>query len=305
MRLASVPRALTVAVLLAMTAGCATRRPASPFVTDACPLSAGPRYAVLARAVGSGAVDSAYLAAVARAVVHHWDPAATRGKLELQTPNQASAARVSAVRHQVIPLWSWRPGPEDTAEVAFTIRRGGAVGHTRVLRRSRDRRFDQSLIEAVTAAELSRDARQVTPDTLPGDVPPGAADSIAVTLRFGGTDAAAVEEGIVLHFARQSQAAIAVGTNKSPNYPAQLRDRGIEGDVRVQFRVTADGRVQEGSVQILSAAHPGLARAVVDVIPHYRFQPALLDCQVVPTWVEQPIAFRLRTSEAPSPSGLP
>ena len=299
MKLVSVTRALTFAPLLAMAAGCAVRRPASPFVTDACPLTAGPRYAVLARAVGRGAADSAYLAAIARAVVHHWDPAATRGTLELQTPDQARAALVSAVRHQVIPLWGWRPGSDATAEVAFTIRRGGAVAHTRVLRRSRDRRFDQSLVEAIAAAELSRDTRQVAPDTLPGNLPPGATDSIVVTLRFGGADAAPVADGIVLHFARQSRPAVGVATNKSPSYPAQLRDREIEGDVRVQFRVTAEGRVQEGSVQILSAAHPALARAVLDVVRHSRFQPALLDCQVVPMWVEQPFAFRLRTRGLP------
>jgi TonB family protein len=97
----------------------------------------------------------------------------------------------------------------------------------------------------------------------------------------------------MLRFARQSRPALAVIGNARPRYPVQLRGLGIEGGVLVSFQVTSDGRVREGSLRVLKSSDAAFATAVLDVLPTYRFEPAMIDCEPVPQWVQQPFAFLL------------
>jgi periplasmic protein TonB len=57
-------------------------------------------------------------------------------------------------------------------------------------------------------------------------------------------------------------------------YPPRLKETGIEGSVQVQFVVTADGRVDMSTVQILSASHPDFGEATRRVLQDLRFTPA-------------------------------
>jgi periplasmic protein TonB len=57
-------------------------------------------------------------------------------------------------------------------------------------------------------------------------------------------------------------------------YPRVLKEAGVEGTVRVQFVVTADGRVDMSTVQVLSATHPEFAEATKKVLQDFRFTPA-------------------------------
>lgn len=287
--------------LLGLAVACATHaRARSAFTTDACPLPPGPRYGVLARAPGSQAADSAYLASAARAVVSSWDPTGARPKAEPQTPHSAQvAARIP--REPIVAMHPWRPTARDTAELGFTIRRGGGVAHVRLITRSGNARFDRSLLEAVAEAVRWRDAGRVTPDTLPRDVPVGAGDSIGIVLRFGAIDDVRAADGAIVPFARQSRPAISVVGNRSPKYPERLRDQRVQGDVLVNFRITTDGRIEDGSLSVLRSSEPAFTRAVLDVLPGFRFTPAMVDCELVPQWVQLPFAFRLGRQ----PSGFP
>lgn len=291
MALTPISRAWILAALPALVGGCALRRPPSPFVSEECPLTPGPRYAVVARAFGNHAIDSVYLAAIARAVVYYWN----NPRLEPQSPEAARAMAIRSVRYAVAEFGDWHPGPADTAEVAFTIRRGGKVAHARLLRSSNDSRFGRSLLDAVAAAERWRDAGRVAPDTLPRDLPPGAGDTAAVTLRFGGAEGRGTEDGTVLEFARQNRPVLPVAGNPPPRYPVLLRERRMDGSVLVSFQVTSDGSIREGSVDVLRSTHAAFTAAVFEVLPRHRFQPALLDCEPVPRWVQLPVAFLLRT----------
>jgi len=281
-----------LAALLGLAVACATHvRSRSPLTTDACPLPPGPRYGVLARAPGIQAADSAYLASAARAVVSSWDPASVEPKAQPQTPHSAQvAARIA--REPIVTKHPWRPTAKDTAELGFTIRRGGGVAHVRLIRRSGDAHLDRSLIEALAEAVRWRDAGRVAPDTLPRDVPVGA-DSVGIVLRFDALEDATASEGAIVPFARQSRPAISVIGNRAPSYPERLRDQRVQGDVLVSFRITTDGRIEDGSITVLRSSELAFTRAVLDVLPGYRFTPAMVDCELVPQWVQLPFAFRL------------
>ena len=57
-------------------------------------------------------------------------------------------------------------------------------------------------------------------------------------------------------------------------YPTHLREAGVGGRVVAQFVVTADGRVDAGSVRIISSAHPDLGEQTRRAVADFRFRPA-------------------------------
>jgi TonB family protein len=82
--------------------------------------------------------------------------------------------------------------------------------------------------------------------------------------------------------------------NPYPRYPEALRDRNIEGDVRSEFLVRADGSVDSRSVQIRKTTALEFASAVLNVVPQWRFFPLeVAGCRVA-SLVQMPSAFRLR-----------
>ena len=81
--------------------------------------------------------------------------------------------------------------------------------------------------------------------------------------------------------------------NRLPDFPAPLRQAGIEGTVMAQFVVRADGTVDAASIRILSASHPGLTDPVRDAIPELRYRPARVRGRAVSQLVQQPFVFSL------------
>jgi protein TonB len=77
-----------------------------------------------------------------------------------------------------------------------------------------------------------------------------------------------------------------------PEYPFMARRRGIEGVVRVRFRVDREGRV--GDLEILEARPSGVFEKVVrQAVSRWRFAPGRKDGVAVETWVEVPVRFEL------------
>jgi protein TonB len=77
-----------------------------------------------------------------------------------------------------------------------------------------------------------------------------------------------------------------------PEYPFMARRRGIEGVVRVRFRVDREGRV--GELEILEARPSGMFEKVVqEAVSRWRFTPGRKDGVAVETWVEVPVRFEL------------
>lgn len=75
-------------------------------------------------------------------------------------------------------------------------------------------------------------------------------------------------------------------------YPEAARRDGIEGDVRLQILVSADGAVTE--VRVLRRAGHGFDEAAARFLQRFRFQPADRGGIPVPAWIDWTYKFRLQ-----------
>ena len=153
----------------------------------------------------------------------------------------------------------------------------------------------------------------VTP-TIPVDVPPIAAPSeIPSTLPapgeatpfeagtpvVGTTDGSPSEgspigTGTVLGAESVDVAARLLRNSPLPRYPDMLRTQGAEGFARVRFVVSANGRAEIETLEVLDATHPAFAEAVRAVLPRLRFAPAKVGRENVRQLVEIPFGFALQ-----------
>jgi periplasmic protein TonB len=77
-------------------------------------------------------------------------------------------------------------------------------------------------------------------------------------------------------------------------YPTDLKTSWTEGSVRVQFVVTADGRVDMGTVQVLSTTHPQFTDATLQALKDFRFTPARKGNHNVRMLTMLPIEWKLQ-----------
>lgn len=85
--------------------------------------------------------------------------------------------------------------------------------------------------------------------------------------------------------------------NPKPAYPMLARRRGLEGTVRLEVRVSAEGIPTAVKVRD-SAGHEALDDAATTAVWHWRFVPARRDGEAVEGVVVVPIRFRLSEDEA-------
>ncbi|CCH52583.1 periplasmic protein TonB [Fibrisoma limi BUZ 3] len=76
------------------------------------------------------------------------------------------------------------------------------------------------------------------------------------------------------------------------DYPEAARSLGLEGTVRVQFRVKPDGTFEK--VRIIQSAGKLLDKAVLDAVAKMpRWMPAQLQGAPVTHWIDFPVTFKL------------
>jgi protein TonB len=92
----------------------------------------------------------------------------------------------------------------------------------------------------------------------------------------------------------QVDRAVQVTRAAVPRYPDALKSVNIEGQVVARYIVDARGRVEPGSIQILSATHKLFADAVREALLEARYRPAEVGGQPVRQLVEQPFIFKLQ-----------
>lgn len=85
--------------------------------------------------------------------------------------------------------------------------------------------------------------------------------------------------------------------NPKPAYPMVARRRGLEGTVRLEVRVSAEGIPTSVKVRD-SAGHEALDEAATTAVWHWRFVPARRGGEAVEGVVVVPIRFRLGDDEA-------
>lgn len=76
-------------------------------------------------------------------------------------------------------------------------------------------------------------------------------------------------------------------------YPSLLRDARIGGRVIVQFVVDANGRVDMGTVNVVSASHDGFVDPTMKALRQFRFQPAQMGDRNVRMLTQMPIVWEV------------
>jgi protein TonB len=80
----------------------------------------------------------------------------------------------------------------------------------------------------------------------------------------------------------------------SPEYPASLREKGVEGQVLAQFVVNESGRYEPGSVKIINSSDPAFSAAVKDALPRMKFSAAQIGGKKVQQLVQMPFQFNIK-----------
>ena len=91
----------------------------------------------------------------------------------------------------------------------------------------------------------------------------------------------------------QVDRAVEVSRAFAPRYPAALRSVNVQGAVSMRYIVSADGRVEPGSIEVISTPHKLFGDAVRTALLNMRFRPAEANGQKVRQLVEQTFTFKL------------
>lgn len=76
-------------------------------------------------------------------------------------------------------------------------------------------------------------------------------------------------------------------------YPPLLREAGVTGQAQLQLVVDAEGRVEPGSVTVVSATHPGFEEPSLRAAERFRFNPARIGGRGVRVVITLPITWTL------------
>jgi protein TonB len=107
-----------------------------------------------------------------------------------------------------------------------------------------------------------------------------------------GKSAGVADHGPYMEF--QVEKAVEKIGGDAPEYPASLRESGVEGQVLAQFVVNESGRYEGGSLKILSSSNPAFTAAVKDALPRMRFSAAQIGGKKVQQLVQMPFQFHLQ-----------
>jgi len=91
----------------------------------------------------------------------------------------------------------------------------------------------------------------------------------------------------------QVERAVQVTRQPAPRYPDALKSVGVEGQVSIRFIVSAEGRVEPGSIDVISTPHKLFADAVRASLLNSRYRPAEAGGRSVRQLVEQSFSFKL------------
>jgi len=83
-----------------------------------------------------------------------------------------------------------------------------------------------------------------------------------------------------------------LASNRKPDYPAEARRRGIQGNVLLHVDVTAAGAALRVNVAT-SSGHDMLDDAALRAVQQWRFSPAMQGGVAVAGAVDVPVHFRL------------
>jgi TonB family protein len=176
------------------------------------------------------------------------------------------SAYVRTILGAVIERWQV-PVPllQHRTDVGAVVRRDGRMSGVRLVKRSFYLDYDQRSERAVQAV-----AQERVFDSLPARYKP---DSLPIVFRFGDPTA---QFAVAQFFMSFPTPPVPEPGNPMPIYPEDLQREGVKGRVVVSFTVDSLGAVDTTSFRVMDSPHPGLTRAVLDVLPQWRFKAANL-----------------------------
>ncbi|MEZ4427715.1 MAG: energy transducer TonB [Nannocystaceae bacterium] len=93
-------------------------------------------------------------------------------------------------------------------------------------------------------------------------------------------------------------------SNKPPDYPKELRNEGIEGEVVIKLHVHRDGKVKGGKILRVTATATGEAaqekaknlfkKAVIAAVRSWTYTPSKLKGEPISVWIIVNIPFKLK-----------
>ena len=83
-----------------------------------------------------------------------------------------------------------------------------------------------------------------------------------------------------------------LGSILSRYYPRLLQDAGVEGQTVMQFVIQPDGRVDAGSIRVISSTHEPFGEAGVKAVEKFRFRPGKYKGQPVRVLIQIPISWK-------------
>lgn len=96
---------------------------------------------------------------------------------------------------------------------------------------------------------------------------------------------------------RQNDVPVAINGESPFQYPPDLYDQGVEGEVRLRLWVDSTGRVAAESTRVASSSGTaGLDSAAVRGAAQLQFAPAHREGRPIPTAFYQPVIFRRRSA---------
>lgn len=279
----SARRLAGVGLLLALAHGAplgAQSPVASPFRSPTCPVPDAVRgYPLTVRAAGDAALDSAYVAGVARAMANRWE---TPSRARSRFPGARRAAGRLVTPE---PLWAddWAPEARHVARIAGTLHRDGRVTRFEILEASGDRGFDRTL-GSIFAPGGRGPRLPELPETL-------GADSVRLVVALGRvpeSDGAAT----VRFAAQQSPVRVVPGTLHVVPPRSTAASSAPPSEITVKYDVDPEGRMVPGSFRVLRGSDRRLARAIATALPQASFVPAHANCRPIARSVVQTFGGR-------------
>jgi hypothetical protein len=174
-------------------------------------------------------------------------------------------------------------------EADVELERSGKLGSPRIKVSTLSPAIDESILLAVRRLDSA------------GVIPPfpEKASERSVSIRFEvrqSHDSSSRARPLVLveqPFWLFAQPVTAASGNPAPDYPADLRQGKIEGDVLIGFVVDQDGLARPETMQVLRKTNSAFVFAVREVLPRLRFHPATIGACPVAQLVQMPFGFRI------------
>ncbi len=78
-----------------------------------------------------------------------------------------------------------------------------------------------------------------------------------------------------------------------PAYPPALKQVGVSGNVTLHFVVGIDGKIEPGSMQVISSTNKAFEEPAIDAIEHCVYKAAQIRGSPVRELVEQNVRFTI------------